>query len=143
MEVSRSAIIAAIAVGVTVVFATFALATPGSVHPGSRSFNFSQVLPTAAVTASNPNGCGTNVTEYVSVPLGGSLSYQGTVNQTSGYVNLWITGSDGAGYYQNIGPRGTAGGEFGSGGLAVQYAFVFQGCDPSASGVNLGFWGSF
>jgi hypothetical protein len=143
LKLTPFAIIAAIAVCASILFAAFALVTPGSEHPASRSFNFSQMLPTVATTASNPNGCGANVTEYLSVPLGGSLRYQGTVNQSSGYVNFWLTGTNGVNSYQNIGPQGTAGGEVGSGGVAVEYTLVFQGCDSSASGVSLVFSGTF
>jgi hypothetical protein len=134
--------IAAVAIAL-LVFLAAALYLPGSSHKYSGTrFSLPGTLATLPVNASNPDGCGTNHTDYLSLSAHSWVAYQVSVNATGDTVRFWVVGGSGSGgptlvEYGHVSP-----GTMRLGSSNVTVSFVFQGCGTSAS-VPYGFWGNY
>jgi hypothetical protein len=116
------------------------------VASGNGTFSLSQNLPTGPVSSSNPQGCGANVTEILSLKgVGESLEFYATVNASGALVHYWITGTTGiVGPYANgrLIPSAPVNDSVHSVYNTQSFEFVFQGCSR-LSEVPFGFWGGY
>ena len=135
----------AILVAVLVVVVSILVLAVLTAHSSSvrkDTFSLPATLPTAAITASNPGGCGANRTDFLSFPAHATLYYYVSVNESGDRVNYWTSVGTMTGTKTTVTFGSPSSGNVTLGVTGVTFQFTFQGCGPSPT-VPLGFWGNY
>ena len=110
-------------------------------HP-KTTFSLPSKLPTGPITATNPFGCGTNSSDYFSLPAHAYFAYHVTANSSGARINYWTSGAGPPLEETTVTSGNVSNGDFSIGSFDVAIEFTFQGCGLS-SAVSLGFWGNY